>query len=240
MFKPLVDQRTNITDRIVDYMKQLIYNGELKPGEKLPPERELANMLNVSRTPMREALKILSAMGYIHIRHGHGLFVADPDEAVISQLANAVSLKRHTLMDLFDVRLVLEAQAAKWAAARRTDDELKNLHAIVAAANKDMRDLPDPDFATRNDHAFHYAIAQASHNSVILRIMNSLLDLMKVGRQHALSIPGRFAQSVKDHEKIVHAIEAQQPDKAHEAMRHHIQDVRRDVLSQLAEQNEDT
>ena len=55
MFKPLVDQRKNITDRIVDYMKQLIYNGELKPGEKLPPERELANMLNVSRTQMREA-----------------------------------------------------------------------------------------------------------------------------------------------------------------------------------------
>lgn len=239
MFKPLVDQRTNISNRIVDYIKQLIYEGKLKPGEKLPPERELATMLNVSRTPMREALKILSAMGYIHIRHGHGLFVADPDEAVISQLADSLTLKRHTLMDLYDVRIVLESQAAMWAATRRTDEELEALHAVVAAAKKDMRQYPDPDFATSNDHAFHYAIAEASHNSVIIRIMNNLLDLMKAGRQHTLSIPGRFAQSVHDHEKILQAIEQRKPEEAFEAMRHHIQDVREDVMSQFAEQSED-
>lgn len=199
--------RSLVSIKAVHAIKNAIADGRLKPGEQLPPERELARRLGVSRTSLRDALKMLSGMGLVDVRRSHGVFVARPEERLSRQLAHELLLDAQPLGDLFDIRLALETKAAAWAAERATDEQL----ATIAQCYEDLCQRVEsealiPEAADRLDGELHRLIIQATGNGTLLRLVERLRDLLEQSRGRPTVIPGRITASLAEMGRIVRAL----------------------------------
>ena len=234
VFEPVHDNRA-LSEEIIVQISDALVAGELKPGDRLPPERELAEQFGVSRTVIRDAVKTLAGRGILHVKHGAGIFVTTSEENAIGRLgalSDILPLQGVSLRDLFEIRKVLEAEGAEWAARRRNDYHLKRLRGILEDAYRNSENL---EVLSERDAQFHVAIAEASQNLVLVRVMLTLLDLLAKSRRESLSIPGRAKLSLKDHERIVGEIEAQTHEGARETMLEHLTSVESAVLAESGE-----
>ncbi|MFZ5632152.1 MAG: FadR/GntR family transcriptional regulator [Bacillota bacterium] len=230
-FQPVVTENKSRSERIVAQIKSLMLEGKLKQGDKLPPERELAEIMNVSRTSVREAIKTLSAMGLVVIRKGHGVFITEANlESVINRMGDALVIKKDEIEQLFEVRKVLETQAAEWAAGRATEEEIFSINKLVLEA-KAACEKPDTrvEVMTNYDRAFHNAVIEASHNNILAMLNNGLLEALNKVRAKTMRVPGRLAQSILDHEEIAKAIMSRDGKRASEAMYSHIESVEKSI-----------
>jgi GntR family transcriptional regulator, transcriptional repressor for pyruvate dehydrogenase complex len=210
--------------RIAAHVRELIETRELQPGERLPPERDLARMLDVSRIPVREAMRTLAAQGLIEIRHGQGTFVAPRGvEAAVQELAGALLHQRHTFEELFAVRRLLEPASAQWAATRAGAAEIERLRRSLGAM-EEVAAADPPDYETIGEHdaQLHLEIAAAAGNRVLLRIMQAIQDLHEQQLETSLRFRGRPERTVADHRRIVAAIAAGDPVEAGGAMLDHL------------------
>ncbi|MFZ5642630.1 MAG: FadR/GntR family transcriptional regulator [Bacillota bacterium] len=231
-FQPVVTEKSNRSERIVSQIKNLMYEGTIRPGDKLPPERELAEIMNVSRTSVREAIKTLSAMGLVSIKKGHGVFVSEANlGSVINRMGDALILKRDEIDQLFEIRKVLETQAAQWAAERATYEEMQALKELVEEAKEACNSDTNPEIVTTHDTRFHNTVVEASHNNVLGMVMSGMLEALGKVRQKTMRVPGRIVQSVLDHEEIVKAIMKRDGEAARRAMYNHIESVERSIKS---------
>src|ERR671928_571663 len=134
--------------RIADHVRELIESEELRPGERLPAERDLARMLGVSRVPIREAMRTLAAQGLVEIRRGQGMFVASSSvDATVDQLTNVLLKQRDLLAELFAVRRLLEPASAQWAAARRESEDVARMERLLDDMAR-AGDVDPPDYET--------------------------------------------------------------------------------------------
>ena len=234
VFEPVHDNRA-LSEKIIAQISDALVAGELKPGDRLPPERELAEQFGVSRTVIRDAVKTLAGRGILHVKHGAGIFVTTSEENAIGRLgalSDILPLQGVSLRDLFEIRKVLEAEGAEWAARRRNDYHLERLRGILEDAHRNSENL---EVLSERDAQFHVAIAEASQNLVLVRVMLTLLDLLAQSRRESLSIPGRAKLSLKDYERIVEEIEAQRYEGARETMLEHLTSVESAVLAESGE-----
>lgn len=234
VFEPVHDNRA-LSEKIIAQISDALVAGELKPGDRLPPERELAEQFGVSRTVIRDAVKTLAGRGILHVKHGAGIFVTTSEENAIGRLgalSDILPLQGVSLRDLFEIRKVLEAEGAEWAARRRNDYHLKRLRGILEDAYRNSENI---EVLSERDAQFHVAIAEASQNLVLVRVMLTLLDLLAQSRRESLSIPGRAKLSLKAYERIVEEIEAQRHEGARETMLEHLTSVESTVLAESGE-----
>jgi len=234
VFEPVHDNRA-LSEKIIAQISDALVAGELRPGDRLPPERELAEQFGVSRTVIRDAVKTLAGRGILHVKHGAGIFVTTSEENAIGRLgalSDILPLQGVRLRDLFEIRKVLEVEGAEWAARRRNDYHLERLRGILEDAHRNSENL---EVLSERDAQFHVAIAEASQNLVLVRVMLTLLDLLAQSRRESLSIPGRAKLSLKDHERIVEEIEAQRHEGARETMLEHLTSVESAVLAESGE-----
>ena len=234
MFEPVHDNRA-LSEKIIVQISDVLITGGLKPGDRLPPERELAEQFGVSRTVIRDAVKTLAGRGILHVKHGAGIFVATSEENAIGRLgalSDIFPLQGVGLRDLFEVRKVLETEGAGWAARRRNEYHLERLRGILKDAHRSSENL---EVLSDQDAQFHVAIAEASQNLVLVRVMLTLLDLLAQSRRESLSIPGRAKLSLKDHERILEEIEAQRLEEARKAMLEHLTSVESAILPESGE-----
>jgi GntR family transcriptional repressor for pyruvate dehydrogenase complex len=230
-FDRIPDNRA-LSERITSQISDAIISGALKPADRLPPERELAEQFGVSRTVVRDAIKMLSGRGVLQVRRGAGIFVATAEQTAmgrLGQLANVLPLQGAGLRDLFDVRKVLEAQGTEWAAQRRSAHHVERLRSIVEDAHRRSGDL---NVLSERDAQFHVAVAEASQNPVLVRVMFTLLDLLEAARRESLSIPGRPGLSLSQHENVLREIEARDPGAARRAMTEHLTSVEQAITYQ--------
>lgn len=229
-FDPLPDNRV-LSEKIVSRISDAIIGGGLKPGDRLPPERELAGQFGVSRTVVREAVKTLSGRGILQVKRGAGIFVVSSEKNVVGrldELADVLPLEGAGMRDLFEVRETLEANAAGWAARRRSDHHLRRLADILDDARGHADELW---VLSERDAQFHVALAEASQNLVLVRVMLTLLDLMGTARRESLAIPGRAGLSLDQHENILHAVRAADSHEARRAMLEHLASVEGTILA---------
>jgi GntR family transcriptional repressor for pyruvate dehydrogenase complex len=223
LFRPVGRRAVALDERIVTEIQALITAGRLRPGDRLPCERDLAQVLNVSRASLREALRRLAAMGLIEIRWGQGIFVRSADLDVVLERLMPLILGQSSIAALYEVRREMEGAAAEWAALRATPAERQQLQALtVEAVALRERLAQDAHLACDLDRRYHNLIAVLSHNPVLVRIMVSLLDLLSVVRQRSFAIPGRAWQSLVEHQQITAAILAGDPTAARQAMVFHL------------------
>ncbi len=211
---------TRIYEEIVRQIKTLVQEGRLKSGDKLPPERDLAERFKVSRTSVREALRALESVGLIEIRPGEGTFVREISvESLIEPLALVILTQREAVGELFEARRLLEPAIAGLAARRATKEEISEMERIL---EEQAREVAIGRTGLAQDAAFHAAIASSAHNRAITRIVHALMDLLAQSREESLQIPGRPTRSHQDHRRILEAIQRRDAASAQEAMLDHL------------------
>jgi len=224
-------KRSRIYEHIVEQIRALIREGRWAPGDQIPPERELAERFKVSRTSVREALRALEMQGIIDSRQGGGTFVRTADtEALVPPLAAAILRGRRELAEVLEVRELIEPGIARRAAVRATDEHLGELESLLERQRECIaQGRPFVD----EDTAFHYTLARAADNHILLRLHNVILDLLRESRQSYLHVPDRPQTSLRGHEAILNAVRARDAEAAYDASLEHITEVRDGILRAL-------
>lgn len=225
-------RRSRIYEHIVEQIRALIREGRWTPGDQIPPERELADRFRVSRTSVREALRALEMQGVIESRQGGGTFVRTTDtEALVPPLATAILKGRRELAEVLEVRELIEPGIARQAAIRATDAHIAELENLLERQRVCVQ-LGRP--FVDEDTAFHYTLAEAADNHIMLRLHNVILDLLRESRQSYLHVPDRPQMSLRGHESILNAIKARDADAAFSASLAHISEVRDGILRAIS------
>jgi GntR family transcriptional regulator, transcriptional repressor for pyruvate dehydrogenase complex len=223
--------KVKLYQRVVKQVQDVIRDGLLQPGDKLPPERELAEMLHVSRGSLREAILALESMGLVEPRHGEGTVVRDLSAApLVNQLSVMLAQKKALVGELLEFRLMIEPTLAARAATNATQEEIRQLEEILA---RQKAKVERGELAIDEDSKFHYTIAQAARNSVVLRVLDVFMDFLRESREHSLQVQGRPQKSLNSHRRIVSAIARRDPAEAAKAMRRHISTIEGLVLKQM-------
>jgi GntR family transcriptional repressor for pyruvate dehydrogenase complex len=216
-------RKTRVSQDIIEQIRDLVTSGRLKPGDRLPSERDLSQALSVSRSSVREAVRAMESLGLIEARAGEGTFVASPsgsrgNDPVIASLHKDWG----TQHKLFEVRRVIEPDLAALAARRATAEQIERLRAILSDQEAEIL---RGGTGVKQDNQFHFLMAEATGNEALVRIVDSLMDLLLRTREESLQHDERRAQSLKQHHAILAAIEARDPRAAERLMRDHIRDV---------------
>jgi len=214
-------RRPKVYEAVAKQIERLILD-KLKPGDKLPSERELAEMLQVSRSSVRDAIRGLELSGLVEPRQGTGTIVRQPAESAVRPLAEALKRQQEQVRELLDFRKMLEPPLAAHAAANASAEEIAEMEEVLQRQEKK---LAAGDLAIDEDAEFHYGIALASGNSVVLKVLDILMDLLRDSRERSLQVPGRSDKSLAGHRRILEAIKSRNSEAANAAMRRHIQDV---------------
>lgn len=210
-----------LSKSVADDLLARVARGEFKPGDRLPSEQALMEAYGVGRNTVREAMHGLRTIGIVEIRPRLGAKVLDVRaENVLANSAVAALLHDRTIYELYDVRLILEPAAAARAATRRTDADIEAIRLALAryrAAHELGANVGNADIE------FHQAIAEASGNSVLARILAPMADLLANARKATGAIPEAADRALNEHQAIADAIEARSSTRARAAMKTHIQ-----------------
>lgn len=213
------------TDQVAKQLTGLILDGHLKQGKLLPPERDLAVQLGVSRTVVREATKILQSDGLVSIRHGAGTLVtgatSEPVQRVFTQALHGES---DALPKLYQVRCALETEIITIAAAHRTSVDLENLRALCREMDKNLS-LPEEqrERLWELDMAFHSALAQATQNSIFVVVLEAATKLLIPMRKRSTRVGRSNEVAQKEHWQLLEFVEARDAASARKLMRTHLE-----------------
>ena len=224
-------KKTRIYEEVVGQLGQLIDEGKLKAGDRLPSERELAETFRVSRTSVREAIKSLEMEGLVITRPGSGTFISAIDvQTLVQPLASLLSRGKDALIELFEMRRLVEPGIAALAAERATAADLRRLQEILTEQDQQVTRGTS---AVDSDAAFHFAIGQATHNSALQQLVSAIVEILKPAREQSLQTPGRAHKSLASHRAILTAIAQHNPELARHAMQQHIEAVAQNVLGPI-------
>jgi DNA-binding FadR family transcriptional regulator len=217
-------KKQSIAEFVSEKIIEMIRTKQLKPGDKLPPERELSAQLGISRPSLREALRALSIMNVIEIRQGDGIYITslNPEE-LVQHLEFVFSLDNSSVIDLFEARMIIEPAIAKIAALKASDEDISYLKELGALSRKQTGHL---DKFLEIDLKIHTKIVEIANNPFLSRINSSLTFLTRASRLQTGRIPGVMVQTVKDHDEIIHALGLRDPETAYIAMHHHLSNVK--------------
>lgn len=215
-----VQKKRSTTEIIVEKLIALIRDRSLSPGDRLPPERELSQLMNISRPPLREALKALEIMNIIEIRQGSGAYVNKLEpERIAEHLDIVFTLDDSLYHDLFKARRALESAISRMAAENITDSELRGIEEnIHSAASK----VDDPEHFLKLDYQLHGLILSASRNRILPVFVQSINKLNLAVREKTNSHIEVRKSTIQDHQRILEALRERDPDKAAAAMEQHL------------------
>jgi GntR family transcriptional repressor for pyruvate dehydrogenase complex len=226
MLEPVKKKR--LYEEIMSQIRTLILDGKFHAGDKLPSERELAIKLNVARSSVREALRALELLGYLESRQGEGTFIKNrSSNEMIESMAYFILKEKDTLDDMFEVREIMECETVYLAALRATEEDIDRLEQIIQRACGSIKAGMMP---LVEDIEFHYALAEASKNEVLLSVMNTISQFVRNGKENSLSLPGRPQMSINDHIEILTAIKEHDALRAREAMRNHLKAAKKGII----------
>jgi len=227
--------RVKLPEQVADRIQGLIIADALHTGDKLPPERDLAERLGVSRPVIREALQVLSVRGLAQIKPGCGTYVQGPSaQGTAAHLELYFKLKHcpNSLRDFFEIRRLLEVEAAGLAADRVTSDDIEELQGSITEMADHLDSLTD---YIKADLSFHMALARAAHNDFILLLLGPISNLWSQAISISASAPGALPAGLAHHEDILQRIACGDAPGAREAMTRHMSDAQEftDVARQV-------
>jgi len=223
-------RKNKVYEEVAKQIEHLILT-KLHPGDKLPAERELAEMLGVSRSSVRDAMRSLELVGLVEPRQGAGTVVREISaDVLVTPLANVLAHKRQLVGELLEFRKMLEPPLAARAATLASADKLAQMEEIL---RRQGDKLSHGELAIEEDSEFHYAIATASDNSVVLKVLDILMDLLRETRARSLQRKGRPEKSIAGHRRILAAIKRRDAGAAEAAMRQHLRDIEQIVIEEF-------
>lgn len=210
-------KKTPVYEVVMVRLAGLLDQGRLKPGDRLPSERALAERMRVSRATLREALRVMQLRGLIMSRRGSGNYIAGGKPEDLAEALHHLALK-----DIFELRLLIEPSIAALAAGRANRQDLLRLESIL---QQQERELNQKRMAGPTDAAFHSALAEATHNRALLQVGATLMKVISPSRNESLQTTERARLSLASHRRIVQAIQAGDSVEARHAMEEHIRSI---------------
>lgn len=207
--------------QIIDQIKSQIISGELKPGDQLPPERQFSEMMGVNRHTVREALKVLEYVGAIESKMGVGTIVKSAgQEVLLDQISQAAEFSPSQLLsEIMELRQILEPGIAAMAAERATEQDFAFMEQTMADFTKEFE---MGSLGTDADERLHIALANATQNSTIIRLVKPILTMLGQYREKSLRLKDRRMQTYEEHSRIYTAVKNRQPEEARKAMVSHL------------------
>lgn len=223
-------KKSTMAELIIDQILQMIEDGTFVPGQKLPSEKKLAEILCVSRPTLREAMRSLMSMGLIEIRCGDGTYLNDSVKLLSEHFKNTHLFNRFSINELIDTRLLLETQMAYLAAQNATEEDLADLEAayerIAGTLDDSVRDFHSIDFS------FHMAVASCSKNRFMKEMLSAVEDLLVLLNVSAPVSRETRQQSIASSRELVDAIRAKDAEAARTIMYRHIADTGENIRRQ--------
>lgn len=219
-----ITRAERLSDQVAARLQALVLDNAIKPGEKLPSERELCELLGVSRTVVREAVRSLAVKGLLEVRRGGGTSVRAPDTALVSEMMTMMLRTGSSdvaFTHVQEVRRLLEVEIAGLAAERRDDDDLARIAAHIQAM---VEHEHDPQRWAAADVAFHAAIATATHNPLYSVLLSSIADMLMEVRLTGVSLPDTPQKAYQHHQAIFERISAADRTGARKAMQDHLRE----------------
>lgn len=216
--RPMARQR--LYEQVLDRLRDFRAEAGLVTGDRLPPERELAQRLGVSRASVKQAIVVLEVQGLVETRHGGGTYLLT--DGLDTEPVDRLMDRRGRLPDVLDAREALETRLAALAAERRTEADVA---AITAALDHMAAEIDSGEHGVEGDRRFHAAVTAAAHSPLLAQFMKSIAEQITESRNESLRQPGRPSKSLAQHHRILDAIAAGTPGKAAEAMRRHVRTV---------------
>ena len=222
LYRPIKQKR--ISEEIVEQLKYLIFEGKLKPGERLPPERELAGSLNVSRVSLREALNVLQGMGLIEIQQGNRTYVRPiTTRSIHDPLVAYCKSAPSSILQVFELRKHLEIGTASLAAERASSEHIKRLEKILGEMKEDFQ---KNRLGAKADRQFHHIIAEAAQNPVFLHVISTIHDLLqeelRLAWGNVFKKRDKRKKLLEQHQSIFYAIQNHDAQRAGEETRVHL------------------
>ena len=229
-------QSLRLYEQIVQQIEDSILKGSLNPGDQLPAERDLAQRFGVSRTAVREAVKVLREKGLVEAFSGRGTFITDgTSQAIRQSLDRMIKIGQpEGSTHLVEVREILEPGIAALAATRAEESHLAAMREAIAVMDRAKK---DPDAFIEADLDFHLALAEAAANPLILSLIDSIVGLLREQRMGIFYVEGGPERGQSHHKRILDAIENRDPEKARESMRAHLRQVREDTRESSSTSN---
>jgi GntR family transcriptional repressor for pyruvate dehydrogenase complex len=225
--------RPTIAEEIVERITTYILDESLKPGVKLPSERELMTRLSVGRSSLREAIKTLGAIGIVEVRVGEGMFVGHGQTSLLTKpLAWGLLIGEHSLREVIEARRLIEVELVTLAAQRATDDDLADIGVEVDAMAACLDDTGD---FVNHDHAFHLAIARAAHNSVLFHVLDTLRHIVRALIYQIYATVSDTEPGYLEHREIFDALRARDAETARATMATHLNKASIQLLKLLDE-----
>ncbi|RID88401.1 FadR family transcriptional regulator [Peribacillus asahii] len=220
---------------IVDQINEYFLNGKLKPGDKLPTERELASRFNVSRTSVREALRKLEIKGIIEIKQGSGSFIKTSENLAVEEISSTImNAEKKLIYEMLEFRRMLEVECASLASQRATSEDLNRIREALEMMDHDKNDV---ELGLQADLNFHISIVYASHNSIFLQLIKTLSghmqDTIRATRRQIMANPKRNQDTINEHKEIYLAIATGDADQAAQLMEKHIIQIRKELTESL-------
>jgi GntR family transcriptional repressor for pyruvate dehydrogenase complex len=212
-------KKTNISETIVDQIKNMVLNGKLIPGQKLPSERELTEMLGVSRSSVREAMRSLSSIGLVDIRSGEGTFLNENTHLLTDHFQLQCLLNKYSILELVEARKMIEMEIVKLAVAR---GDVNDIDYIREMYTEMLMKKSTPGEFIKADFNFHMAIATASKNRYLAEMLSATRELLLEINTDVIRKPGQIDKAIKTHANILDAIEKGDVSQALKEMNSHI------------------
>jgi GntR family transcriptional repressor for pyruvate dehydrogenase complex len=212
-------KQKRISDEVFEQMKEHILSGEWAPGKKIPGELELAESFGVSRVSIRDAIHRLVGMGILTIRRGEGTYVTEvlPDN-YLNALLPVLMIEGANLSEMLEFRAMIEVESARLASKRADEQDIARMDEVIHRMEKSKGN--DADFAAADVH-FHTTVAMATHNSVIIKVIAIIHDMLKNTMEEIIHLTG-YEGGLYYHRKILDAIRNKNEEEAVELMREHI------------------
>jgi GntR family transcriptional regulator, transcriptional repressor for pyruvate dehydrogenase complex len=243
--KPIVDQPSQpfasiqprrAVDQILSQIRARIESNELRPGQKLPSERDLAEQLGVSRNTVREAIRMLEVSGLVTLKKGAhgGAFLNESNSAALSQnFIDGISLRQYDVTELIDVRRVLELYIAEQACRHATEEEIEELAALAEASRRAEEDVPEYAHRLTLHMDFHRKLSEMSHNGVAVTLMGPLLEITR--QFHLRTGPTGGPETHEIRKELVRALRQRDCEGAQQALSQHFASLQGRILAASAE-----
>lgn len=229
-FQAIRTGRVKVYEAVAQQIQQRILE-DLRPGDALPPERELVRMFGVSRSSVRDAIRKLELLGLVEPRQGAGTVVREPSADVLSAPLTGVLLqKRKVIAELLDFRRMLEPPLTRRAAQHASRQQISRMEEIL---RRQEAKLDSGKIGIEEDSEFHYCIAKAAGSDLALKVIDILMDLLRRTRERSLQTEGRQQKSLAGHRQILAALKQGDGAGAESAMRRHLSEIQKIVLQKL-------
>lgn len=221
-------RKVRLSEGVVDALKKMIVDDHFAPGDKFYSENELTTKLEVSRSSLREAVRILEVIGKLSVKHGKGIYISDTDARPYDVFVDWLKTNDKSLQEHFEVRLIIEPQTARLAALGATPEDIDLLGEAHAEFVRNAR-LGLTAESIQCDREFHRLLSKATHNGVLFALTRSLTTSMSDDWISSLHIPGRAEKTVSEHGRVLEAVKARDAEAALEGMATHLRNAIREI-----------